>query len=218
MAPDLQSAATKALETLLKHGISAAPIVPLPIIKHTEGVFAVPFADLASDVGMERRNLIPLFGENQDAITFHIPGALVQYVVAYNQYLPFDMLRRALARELGHIVLGHNGSKLPTKVRMAEAMCFARHLIFPRPLIHAIQESGVPFTVEVVGSITGCYERCLAGLRKTPGVRVDPALNRAVKDQFSGFIQNFVDFQSLIAPGDRTAIADFGSFMDGYEE
>ena len=33
-------------------------------------------------------------------------------------------------------------------------------------------------SVEVLGNMTGCYERCLAGMRKTPGVKVPAELNR----------------------------------------
>lgn len=217
MTPNYELAATSALRTLLFHNITTAPIVPLPIVKNTPGVLAMPFADLAHNAGIDRGQLVPLCGENQDAVTFHIGGDKVKYVVAYNQYLPFDAIRRGLARELGHIVLGHDGTR-PPEIRMEEAMCFARHLLFPRPLIHAIQAAGFPLTVEVVGSITGCYERCLEGLRKTPGVHVPAELNRALRDRFSVFIQNFVEFQTVIAPGDSSALADFGHFMDGYEE
>ena len=217
MTPNYELAATSAIRTLLFHNITSAPIVPLPIIKSTPGVLAMPFAELANNAGIERNKLVPMFSENQDAVTFHIGGEKVKYVVAYNQYLPFDSIRRGLARELGHIVLGHDGTR-PADVRLEEAMCFARHLIFPRPLIHAIQNAGFPLTVEVLGSITGCYERCLAGLQKTPAVHVDPDLNRALKERFSCFIHNFIEFQSMIASGDSTAVADFGTFMEGYEE
>ena len=217
MKPDYQLAAVKALEILIKYNVNTAPVIPLPIIKQIPGVMAMPFAELADNAGMERNNLVPLFGENQDAVTFYIGGEKLKYIVAYNQYLPFDMIRRGLARELGHIVLGHDGTK-PKDIRMAEAMCFARHLLFPRPVIHALQEAGFPLTVEVVGSITGCYERCLLGLQKTPGVSVPPELNRKVKEQFSECIRNFIDFQSIIAAGDKTKVADFGTFMDGYNE
>lgn len=217
MTPDYELAATSAIRTLLFHNIVSAPIVPLPIVKSTPGVLAMPFADLANNAGIERNKLVPMFNENQDAVTFFINSEKVKYVVAYNQYLPFDSIRRGLARELGHIVLGHDGTR-PADIRLAEAMCFARHLLFPRPLIHAVQNAGFPLTVEVLGSLTGCYERCLAGLQSTPGVHVPAELNRALKKRFADFIQNFIDFQTMIAHGDKTAVADFGLFMDGYEE
>lgn len=216
--PDYTLAASSALRVLIFHGIKTAPIVPLPIIKSTPGVLAMPFADLANNAGIERNNFVPMFGENQDAVTFHVGMDNLKYVVAYNQYLPFDAIRRGLARELGHIVLGHDGKKLPTDVRMEEAMTFARHLLFPRPLIHAVQEAGFPVTIDAIGSLTGCYVRCLEGLQKTPGIHVPRELNRVVKRQFADCIRNFVDFQSVISAGDTSALADFGHFMDGYEE
>lgn len=217
MNPDYTKAATKALEILISQNIRTVPIVPLPIIKNTEGVLAMPFAELAQNAGIERHNLVPLFGSNQDAVTFFVGLNNLKYIVAYNQYLPFDVIRRGLARELGHIVLEHDGTK-PKDVRMKEAMCFARHLLFPRPVVHAIQQAGIPITVEVVGSITGCYERCLDGLRSTPGVSVSADLNRKVSEQFSDCIRNFIEFQKTIQAGDNTALADFGSFMDNYNE
>lgn len=216
MAPNYETAAIKALETLIEQKISTLPIDPLPIIKNTPGVLVMPFADLASNASIERNQLVPLFGQNQDAVTFYVGLEKVKYIVAYNQYLPTD-IRRGLARELGHIKLGHDGTR-PIETRMAEAMCFARHLIFPRPVIRAIQESGLPFTVEVVGAGTGCYERCLEGLRKTPGVNVPEELNRTVRKQFSAWLDNFIGFQSTIAEGDKTPAADFGKYMDGYKE
>lgn len=218
MKPNYEEAAASAMRVLALHGISTVPISPLPIVKSTPGVLAMPFAELASNAGVDRHQFVPMFGSNQDAVTFYIGIEGVDYVVAYNQYLPMDVIRRGLARELGHIVLGHNGSRLPTDVRMEEAMCFARHLLFPRPVLHAIQESGVPFTVEVLGSVTGCYQRCLDGLQKTPGVRVPPELNRAVKRNLQPCIDNFIAFQRSVSGGDRTPLADFGPFMDGYEE
>ena len=217
MIPDFEKAATKALEVLIQQQIKTVPIIPLPIIKNTDGVLAMPFEELAHNAGIERNNLVPLFGSNQDAVTFFVNMNNLKYVVAYNQYLPFDVIRRGLARELGHIILKHDGTK-PKEVRMQEAMCFARHLLFPRPVVHAIQQAGIPITVEVVGSITGCYERCLAGLQETPGVKVSAELNRKVRDQFKDCINNFIAFQKTIQSGDSTALADFGSFMDQYEE
>jgi Zn-dependent peptidase ImmA (M78 family) len=42
--------------------------------------------------------------------------------------MPFDIVRKALARELGHIVLGHDGTR-PEDVRNQEAECFAKVLL-----------------------------------------------------------------------------------------
>ena len=219
MTPNYELAATKAMEMLVKHSISSAPVLPLPVFKRTKGVLVLSFTELSGRIGLDRDNLLTSFDvENHDAVTStHFDDGKLRYLVVYNQRLPFYLLQRALARELGHIVLGHDGSR-PEDVRMAEAYCFAHHFLCPRPLIHAVRQSGIPFTVEVLGAMTGCYERCLQRMRKTPPVHVDPQLNRQVRDQFADYISNFLDFESYLSKSDESMLANFGTYMDGYEE
>ena len=217
MTPDYERAAIKAMETLIANHINTAPVIPLPIFKRTPGVLVLSFAEMSDMADVDRSSLVARFGPNQDAATIHLPDTHLKYIVAYNQRLPFYMLQRALSRELGHIVLGHDGTR-PDDVRNAEAYCFAHHLLCPRPLIHAIREAGIPLTVEVLGSVTGCYERCLAGIRREPGVRVPPELNRAVRDQFAAYLDNYIAFQRYLSPDDMSPVADFGNYMDFYEE
>lgn len=219
MKPNLEAAALKAAETLIEYKISAAPVEPIHIIKSMPNVIVTTFAEMALEVGMERKNLLEVFSiENHDAMTYikQIHGKL-RYFVVFNQRLPMFMVQRGLARELGHVLLRHNGSR-PEDVRMAEANAFAYHLLCPRPLVKAVQESGLRLSIEVLGNMTGCYERCLAGMRKIPGVHVPAELNRQVKAQFADYIENFLDFQALLSETDESAVADFGTFMDGYEE
>ena len=219
MKPDYDRAATLATEMLIKHKICTAPVDPLPVYKRTPGVLVLSFTEMSNRIGVDRDNLLTSFEtENHDAVTsLHVDDGQLRYLVTYNQRLPFYLLQRALARELGHIVLGHDGSR-PEAVRMAEAYCFAHHFLCPRPLISAIQQSGLPFTVEVLGAMTGCYERCLQGMRKTPPVHVPADLNRTVKEQFSDYISNFLDYEKYLSKSDESMIANFGTFMDGYEE
>ena len=218
MTPNYDKAATMATEMLIKYGISSAPVLPIHMIKKMPGVLVVSFAEMSQSSGIERKNLVTMFGgENQDAVTsVHNKGGKLVYLVAYNQRLPIYMIQRSLAREMGHIVLGHDGS-LPEDVRLEEAQAYAYHLICPRPLVHAVAESGIRFTVEVLGNMTGCYERCLLGMSRMPGVEVPAELNKQVKAQFSEYISNYLDYQTFVH-GDYSATVDFGSYMEGYAE
>ena len=219
MTPDYERAALMATQMLIKHKICTAPVDPLPIYKRTPGCLVLSFTELSGKIGIERDRLIASFDEeSHDAVTsVHYEDGRLRYLVAYNQRLPFYLLQRALARELGHIVLGHDGSR-SEEVRMAEAYTFAHHLLCPRPLIHAVRESGIPFTVEILGAMTGCYERCLQGMRKTPPVHVPADLNRQVRDQFADYIKNFLDFENYLSQSDESMLANMGTYMDGYEE
>ena len=219
MTPDYDRAATAAAEVLIKYGISSAPVDPIPIFKKAENFNIVTFTEMSSMIGMSRQDLVSTFeAENHDAVSsVYLKNGKKHYLVAYNMRLPQYIVQRALAREMGHIVLGHDGTR-PEDVRNAEALCFAHHLLCPRALIHAIQEAGTKITVEVLGNTTGCYERCLIGMRRTPATHVSADLNRLVRAQFSDYIEDFLDFQSYLSQDDESMIANFGTFMDGYEE
>lgn len=218
MTPNYELAATTAMRALIANEISTAPVMPLPILKKVPGVLVLTFDEMSRDTGIERREILKRFGDNQDAATFYRDSGKIRYIVAYNQSLSIYLAQRAVARELGHIVLGHDGETRTAENRMAEAYCFAHHLLCPRPLIKAIQDAGITVTYEVLGSVTGCYERCLSGIREEPGVFVAPELNRKVKEQFSYYLNNMIDFQRILAESDKSTPVDFGNYMDNYEE
>ena len=217
--PDYQSAAIKAAEVLIQYGICTAPVDPLPILKSWPGVFVVSFTEMSEHLGINRQDLVSICGnDNQDAVTsVHLSGDSVRYIVAYNQRLPFHIVKRALARELGHIALGHDGTR-PEDVRNEEARCFAHHLLCPRALIHSVQASNLRLTTELLGNMTGFYDLCLSCVRKTPGVSVPAELNRKVRDQFKPYFMNLFEFQRYASSKDGSALADLGTYMDGYEE
>ena len=219
MTPNFDRAATAAAEILIKYGISTAPVDPIPIFKKADGFNVVTFTEMSHMVGVDRQDLISSFdASNHDAVSsVYLKNGKKHYLVAYNMRLPQYLVQRALAREMGHIVLGHDGT-LPQDVRNAEALCFAHHLICPRALIHAIQESGAKITTEVLGNTTGCYERCLIGMRREPATHVPAELNRKIREQFADYIADFLDFQSFLSQDDDSMIANFGTYMDGYTE
>lgn len=219
MQPDFDRAATKAMEILIDNQITETPIIPIPILLKYPGVRVMSFTHMADEAGIERQDLIPLFGSNQDAATFHLGMEIegVEYVVVYNMRLPFEIIWRGVARELGHIVLGHDGATRPSDVRLAEAMCFAHNLLSPRPILHMLQEA-MPLTLNVLAATTGCSEDCVDDMRKIPGCHVPKELNVKVKNLFSRGINEYISFQKSSIKEDHSPVVDLGTFMDGYEE
>ena len=121
MKPDFEKAALKAKE--LKE---AGADCPLMILKSLNHVDAASFADASARYGINREALLAMFDDgNQDAITMYRNGS---YLVIYNQELPCRIIRHAIARELGHIFMEHDGSR-PEDVRMAEAEYFAEQFL-----------------------------------------------------------------------------------------
>ena len=218
--PDYDRAASAAMQLLIENNITETPINPLPIMLNYPGVRVLPYTKMASDAGMDRKELVPIFG-NQAAATFHLDMHgfdNVKYVAVYNMRLPFEIIWRAIARELGHIVLGHDGMTRPNDVRMAEAMCFAHHLISPRPVIYMLQHSGLPFTMNVLANTTGCSDECVDDMQHIPGAHVPKELNLRVRDLFAPHIMEFIDFHRSSGKCDKSPVLDLGTFMDFYEE
>ena len=121
MKPDFEKAAQKAKE-LREVGVEC----PLQILKSLAHVESASFAAASSRYGINREALLSMFDDgNQDAITMYRNGS---YLVIYNQELPCKTIRYAVARELGHIVMEHDGSR-PEDVRMEEANYFAEQFL-----------------------------------------------------------------------------------------
>ena len=220
-APDFSLAATRALEILRDNSITETPINPLPVLLNVPGVRVIPFTKMANEIDRDRSDLIPMFGANTDAATFHLQmDGLddVDYVVVYNMRLPFEIIWRGIARELGHIVLGHTGTTRTADARMAEALCFAHHLISPRPIIRLLQDSGLPLTMNVLSAVTGCSDECVDELQTIPGVYVSPELNAQIRAQFAPHLLEYINFHRSSPKIDKSPVIDFGTFMDGYEE
>lgn len=216
MTPNFDKAATMATELLIEHAISAAPVSPLPMLKRPD-VLVVSFTEVSNSIGIDRDKVLSVFSSTQDAVaSCFIDNGQKNYVVAYNQRLPIHTAQRALARQLGHIMLGHDGSR-PDDVRKAEAVCFAYHLLCPRPLIHAVQESGIDFTMNVLTNMTSCDTDCVAGMKTIHGANVPAELNRKVKALFADYVTNFVNYRKAITV-DTSAPVDFGTYLEGYVE
>lgn len=127
MIPNYQTAKQKAEEIYQKYGTND----PLTIIRKQPCVLVMSFLEMASAIGMSRESLLSACGEdNHDAITTVQTCAKgnTRYLITYNQQLSDPQIKKALARELAHIALGHDGSR-SEEVRNEEALCFAYHFI-----------------------------------------------------------------------------------------
>ena len=156
---DYLKAATKAAETLIKYNICKSPVSPLPILQSMENVIVVSFEEIGSISGINRANVMEIFGKCKDAFSsIHMKDKTPIYIVAYNALLPFNMLQRALAREMGHIVLEHTER---TPENESEALCFAQHLLCPRALVHLLQAISIRITEDLIGNLTGIHQQYL---------------------------------------------------------
>lgn len=126
MIPDYQHAAEKAREVFLKYRTND----PLEVIRKQKNTLVLSFLELSDTIGVNRDALLMVCGEdNQDAVTtVHNDNGNIRYLIAFNQRLQEYAIKTALARELGHIALQHDGSRLE-EVRNEEALCFAYHFI-----------------------------------------------------------------------------------------
>lgn len=213
---NLNNAATLAAETLVKYNVRFAPVSPMKILEQMDNVIVISFSEMSEKTGVDRQDILSTFGRIRDAVTsIHEESGSKKYVVAYNRLLPFSMIQRALARELAHIILQHGE---PTNETAQEAECFANHLLCPRPLIYSVMATGIRFTEDMLANLTGVFDQALLSIRRNPGTAVPIGLNRFVRSQFMPFILNFLDYYRTVMPADGSAVADLGTFMDGYEE
>lgn len=213
MNPNYNAAAIKASETLIKYGVKSAPVSPLSILEQMENVIIKPFSEMFDTSEPDMRNT---FGKSEGAISsIHEMNGKTWYVVGYNSLLPHTMIQNALARELGHITLRHEHTSPENSI---EAICFAQHLLCPRPLIHSIQATGLRITTDMLANLTGIFHQYLSYMRRTPGTTVPAGTNRFIRGQFMPFVLNLFEYYQATKPEDGSALADFGTFMDGYEE
>ena len=219
MKPDYEKAAIKASEILKDYKIGTAPVDPLPILKNTPGVLVMTFEEMSNKTNRDRDEILDTLGcSNQDAVTtVFVHQDKLQYIVTYNRLLPSAVIDRALARELGHVILGHDGTK-PEDVRNEEARAFAHHLLCPRPLISLIRSAGIRLTVDFISKTTGFDSHCLSCIRNQPAVTVPAELNSQVRDQFVQYVQNLIKYQKYASEKDESPLADLGSYMDNYTE
>lgn len=211
---DYLKAATRANETLIRYNIRRTPVQPLPILEQIENVKVATFAELhnASSVdlcrlggGKFRDSCSMIYSENRKR----------KYLVAYNDLLPNPVLQKSLMTELGHVVLGHTERSAENET---EAKFFALHILCPRPLVHLMQAISMRITEDLLANLTGTLHETLFEIRRAPGVAVPARINRFIGNQFLPFMLNYFEYCRDVKPPDGSALVDFGTYMESYEE
>jgi len=122
MEPNYERASSLALDVATRFGFVSSSGDLLRILHELPGVFVVSM-DMNPAPGKESWDAFTCVREKAGAL---------QYIIMYNSsLLPFT-LRHVLARELGHVVLEHDGLA-PEDIWMQESDCFAYHLLAFRP-------------------------------------------------------------------------------------
>ena len=119
MNPNYTEAATKAIETVSFFGDD-----PLEILNKLHNVLVISYSFSSMDGEL-------LIDESTDAISMvNRKNGKLQYIILYNSNLSPAQVRLALARELGHVMLEHDGNG-DEFVWIEEANCFAHHFLCP---------------------------------------------------------------------------------------
>lgn len=131
MTPNYLKAATKAAQLIVEYRINPADINPLSVLKKLPNVLLISFAATDKAIAAQSYNEYLMLERNDFAFTLvNKKAGNLQFIVIYNADMPQPQLRLALARELGHIVLEHDGSDNDL-VWQEEASCFAHHFLCP---------------------------------------------------------------------------------------
>ena len=150
-APDLHRAADAAARVLLAQRVDALPVDPLRLLRACRDTQVYTFEDAADTLDVPRA-AIAAHLRDADAVTYRMPSAeKLLYIIVYRTDGNPARLRFTLAHELGHRVLGHEGT---SPAEEAEADCFASHLLCPEPVVKAV----AAHTADVVWRLAqACY-------------------------------------------------------------
>ena len=125
---NLKRAAAKAIETLVAYGMTSTTADPLAVLLKLDNALPIPYEAMDS-MGISCLDN-DSFDSAQNAFTLvNKKNGKLQYIVLYNNSLEPQLLRLALAKELGHVVLKHDGNA-PEYIWIEESSCFAHFFLF----------------------------------------------------------------------------------------
>lgn len=214
--PDFGRVATLALEAIEHYDIVKLPIQPQEIIKQLPNTIIIPYRDLEKMVSLPRKIMV---AQSEDATTgiFNLSNDKHFYVIGYNMEKPFAEMRLTLAHEMARIFCHHVGAK-QEDVMDAEASQFARHFLFPRPLLKECLDRGMPLTEKNLCAIAHSETGVTRHISIAPGCHTPPELNRRVRERFKPYADNLFASGVFTEPTDDDPIVDIGSYLVGYED
>ena len=135
-APNLARAARMAYRALLARSAGTLPVDPLDFLQACRNTRVLTLQAAAEALGVPAEDLAGLFAAGVAAVTLQQRDAeRAAYIVVYRPEGNPARLRFTLAHELGHRILGHEGSDPAAE---AEADCFASHLLCPEPALQQL--------------------------------------------------------------------------------
>jgi len=148
MTPDYKSAESKAIETIRKYNLDPACADPLRVLSQFPSVRLLPYE--TDYICIEN---VGTFATDRDSLTMvNRNGDTLQYIIIYNKTLPPYRLRLALAQELAHVILKHDGNA-PEEIWSEEAICFAIHFMSPVKLLASAGKKKTIYYRPVCGSL-----------------------------------------------------------------
>lgn len=140
MTPDYENAALKAIQTVCAYNLDPYNTDPLFILKKLGNVRLISYGiSEINEAGFYCNEEMFSKNDNEAFSLVNNNNGQLQYIVIYDQSKSPVKLHFALARELGHVILSHDGTT-PEEIWLEEANCFAYHFLCPLPLLHKIKE------------------------------------------------------------------------------
>ena len=136
MNPDYKTATAKAAEALTRYCIDRDRPDPLSVLRQLSNVLLMPFRQSFLYIDSTYQYTFSI-GDRESMTLVNNVGGNLQYIVIYDENTDPVKLQLDLAKELGHVILQHDGSS-PENVWLEEATCFAYHFISPAPSINAV--------------------------------------------------------------------------------
>lgn len=216
--PDYDRAALLAVRTLLELHITQTPIHPAQLIKRCKNTMLVPYDELAILPGFDYDEIMDSMAPAKDALTWRCDfGGERYYIVAYNRSMPPARMKFSLAHELGHIVLNHKIGQ--EQWEEDEANHFARHLLFPRPLLAECFDRGMqPCEMNFV-NLSNCSLPCVRTIGYSCGSTIPGRYNRELRQQMAGYVDTLYNMHIVWTeetPQNRRVY--LGRYMEGYIE